>query len=137
MMRDFAVTRRTAGRRISIVIGGLALAFAVFVAWSESMPAFGVFDGVWMLLWGTLAVAAVAPLVWRWPRQRSLTAVTLVAVVGCWAPIIVSALRHQIPILARVKGAWMLAGAGVVGLATPLGFACLWLAIREHRSPGV
>ena len=49
-------------------------------------------------------------------------------------PILISALRHHIPVLARLKGAWILAGAGVVGLATPLGFACLWLAVREHRS---
>ena len=134
MTRDFAVTRRTAGRLTSVAVGALALLLAGFVAYSESMPAFGVYDGVWMLLWGTAAVLAIAPVVWRWPRQRSLAAVTLMAVVGCWTPIVVSALRHHIPILARLKGAWVLAGAGIVGLATPLGFACLWLAVREHRS---
>ena len=136
MTRDFALTPRTAGRRVSSIAGAAALLFAGFVAYTQSMPAFGVYDGVWMLLWATLAVAAVAPFVWRWPRERSLAAVTLAAVVGCWAPIVVSALRHQIPILARLKGAWVLAGGGVVGLAAPLGFACLWLAIREHGPVG-
>jgi hypothetical protein len=134
--RDFAVTRRTTGRRISLIVGAGALLLAGFVAYSESIPAFGVYDGAWMLLWGTVAVAAVAPLVWRWPRQRSLAAVASAAAVGCWMPIVISALRHDLPILARLKGAWVLAGAGIVGLAIPLGFACLWLAVREHRPPG-
>jgi hypothetical protein len=136
MTRDLAVTRRTAGKRISMIAGTAALVLAAFVAYTESMPAFGVYDGAWMILWGMLAVVAVAPVVWRWPRQRSLGAVTLAAVVGCWMPLVISALRHQIPILARLKGAWVLAGAGVVGLATPLGVACLWLALREHRAAG-
>jgi hypothetical protein len=119
---------------VSLTAGAAALLLAAFVAYSEAIPAFGVYDGAWMLLWATIAVAVAAPLVWGWPRQRSLAVVTLAAVIGCWAPILISALRHHIPVLARLKGAWILAGAGVVGLATPLGFACLWLAVREHRS---
>lgn len=119
-----------------MIAGITALLLAIFVACTESIPALGVYDGAWMILWGTLAVVAVVPAVWRWPRQRSLGAVTLAAVVGCWMPLVVSALRHHIPILARLKGAWVLAGAGVVGLATPLGVACLWLALREHRLAG-
>jgi len=136
MTRDFAVTRRATGRRVSVVAGAGALLLAGFVAYSESMPALGVYDGAWMPLWGTVAVVVVAPLVWRWSRQRSLAAVAAAAVAGCWMPIVISGLRHHIPILARLKGAWVLAGAGIVGLATPLGFACLWLAVREHRPPG-
>jgi hypothetical protein len=89
-----------------------------------------------MLLWATLAVSAVAPVVWRWPRERSLVVVALAALVGCWAPIVVSALRHQMPIMARLKGAWVLAGGGIVGAAVPFGFVCLWLALRDHRTNG-
>ena len=136
MIRDLAVTRRATGRRLSVVAGAGALLLAGFVAYSESIPALGVYDGAWMLLWGTVAVAMVAPLVWRWSRQRSLAVVAAAALAGCWMPIVISALRYHIPILARLKGAWVLAGAGIVGLATPLGVACLWLAVREHRPPG-
>jgi len=136
VIRDLAVTRRATGRRLSVVAGAGALLLAGFVAYSESIPALGVYDGAWMLLWGTVAVAMVAPLVWRWSRQRSLAVVAAAALAGCWMPIVISALRYHIPILARLKGAWVLAGAGIVGLATPLGVACLWLAVREHRPPG-
>jgi hypothetical protein len=111
-----------------------ALALAAYVAFRHSIPALGVYDGVWMLLWGTVAVAGIAPLVWRWPRQRSLAAVAVASVLGCWSPLVVSAVRHQIPVMARLRGAWVLAGAGEVGLAVPLGFVCLWLALREHSS---
>lgn len=136
MTRDLSLTRRTAGRRLSAAIGGGSLLLAGYVAYAEAMPAFGVYDGAWMLLWSTVAVAAAAPFVWRWPRERSLAAVAVTAFVGCWAPIVISALRHQIPVMARLKGSWVLAGGGIVGLAAPLGFACLWLAIREHRTGG-
>jgi hypothetical protein len=127
------VTSRRAGRRIAVVAGTASLLLAAFTAYTQSIPTLGVYDAVWMCLWGTVAVVAVAPLIWRWPRQRSVAAVAIAALVGCWTPIIVSALRHQIPILARLKGSWILAGAGIVGLAVPLGFVCLWLAVREHR----
>jgi hypothetical protein len=123
------------GRRIAAIAGAVSLLLAAFTAYTQSIPALGVYDGVWMCLWGTLAVVTAAPLIWRWPRERSLVAVAVVALVGCWAPIVVSALRHQIPIMARLKGSWLLAGAGIVGLAVPLGFVCLWLAAREHRAP--
>jgi len=134
--RDLSLTRRTAGRRLSAAVGGASLLLAGYVAQAEAMPELGVYDGAWMLLWSAAAVAAAAPLIWRWPRQRSLAAVAVAAVVGCWAPIVISALRHQIPVMARLKGSWVLAGGGIVGLAAPLGFVCLWLAIREHRMGG-
>jgi hypothetical protein len=127
------VRSRRAGRRLAAIAGGASLLLAGYVAFTQSIPDLGVYDGAWMLLWGTLAVASVAPLVWRWRRERSLAAVAVAAIVGCWAPIVISALRHQIPVMARLKGSWILAGAGIVGLAVPLGFICLWLAVREHR----
>ncbi len=133
MTDDYSIIRRSAGRRLSAAAGAASLLIAAYVAYTESIPELGVYDGVWMLLWGTVAVVALAPLVWRWRRERSLAAVALAALAGCWLPLFISALRHQIPIMARLKGSWVLAGAGVVGLAAPLGFACLWLAIREHH----
>lgn len=130
------MTSRRAGRRIAAIAGAVSLLLAAFTAYTQSIPSLGVYDGVWMCLWGTVAVLTVAPLIWHWPRQRSLAVVAVAALVGCWAPIVISALRHQIPIMARLKGSWVLAGAGIVGLAVPLGFVCLWLAVREHREGG-
>ncbi|HEY8258644.1 MAG TPA: hypothetical protein VIG08_13390 [Gemmatimonadales bacterium] len=127
------MTSRRVGRCLAAGAGAASLLLAIFVAHSQSIPALGVYDGGWMLLWGTIAVVTVAPVVWRWRRERSVAAVAIAALVGCWMPIVISALRHQIPIMARLKGSWILAGAGVVGVAVPLGFVCLWLAIREHR----
>ena len=132
---DYSLMRRAAGRRLAAAAGVGALGLAAFVAGRESIPELRVYDGFWMLLWGTVAVVVVAPMVWRWPRERSLLAVIAAAGIGCWAPLIVSALRNGIPVMARLKGSWMLAGAGVVGLAAPVGYACLWLALREHRPP--
>ncbi len=128
------MTSRRAGRRIAAGAGVASLLLAAVTAYTQSIPTLGVYDGAWMILWGTVAVVAVAPLIWRWRRERSLAAVAVAAVVGCWAPIVISALRHRIPIMARLKGSWVLAGAGIVGLAVPLGFVCLWLAVREHRA---
>ena len=134
-MTDDLHSRRRVGRLLSAAAGVVSFLLAGYVACTEAMPTFGVYDGAWMLLGSAAVVAAVAPFVWRWPRERSLAAVAAASVLGCWTPIVVSALRHGIPIMARLKGAWVLAGGGVVGLAAPLGFVCLWLAIREHR-PG-
>ena len=136
MTRDLSLSPRAAGRRLSAAVGAGSLLLAGYVAWAEAMPAFGVYDGAWMLLGSAVAVAAAAPFIWRWPRERSLAAVAVAALVGCWTPVVISALRHQIPVMARLKGAWVLAGGGIVGLAAPLGLVCLWLAIREHRVGG-
>ena len=133
---DYSLTRRTAGRWLAVAAGAALLGFALYVARTQSMPEFGVYDGWWMLLWGTVAVLAAAPLVWRWNRERSLGVIAVAALIGCWAPLVVSALRHGIPVMARLKGSWVLAGAGLVGLAVPLGFVCLWLAVREHKPGG-
>jgi hypothetical protein len=42
---------------------------------------------------------------------------------------VISAVRHHMPILARLRGAWVLAGADLVGPAVVVGFVCLWLAV--------
>ncbi|MGH7498264.1 MAG: hypothetical protein ACREL3_05365, partial [Gemmatimonadales bacterium] len=76
--------RRTAGRRVAAVAAALALGTAAYVARGESIPELGVYDGWWMLLWGTAAVVAVAPIVWRWRREYSLPAVAGAALAGCW-----------------------------------------------------
>ncbi len=136
MRHDYSLTQRAAGRRVAAVAGIAALGFATYVAWKESIPELHVYDGIWMLIWSAVAFVATAPLVWGWKREHSLAVVALASVIGCWAPLIVSALRHAMPIMARLKGSWVLAGAGVVGLAAPLGFTLLWLALREHTPRG-
>ena len=95
------------------------------------MPEFHAYDGYWMLLGAAIAVAGVAPLVWRWPRQRSLPAIVLAAILGSWLPIVWLAYRGHVPLLPRLKGAWYLMGADVIGAAIPVGAACLWMALRE------
>jgi hypothetical protein len=77
-------------------------------------------------------VTVVAPLVWRWPRERSLLAITLATVVGSIVPLGISAQRYHIPLMARLRGAWILGGADMVGPALIVGFICLWFAIREY-----
>jgi hypothetical protein len=95
------------------------------------MPEFRVYDGYRMILGAALAVAVVAPFIWRWRRDRSLIVVALAAGLGSVAPLIISAIRHHIPITARLRGSWILAGADFVGPAVVVGFVCLWLALRE------
>ena len=43
----------------------------------------------------------------------------------------VSALSHHIPLMARLRGSWVLAGGDLVGPVVVVGFVCLWLALRE------
>lgn len=87
-----------------------------------------------MILGASLAVVAVAPLVWRWPREISLGVIAISSVLGSVMALSLSAIRHHIPILARLRGAWVLGGADDVGPALIIGFTCLWLAIRAHRA---
>jgi len=94
------------------------------------MPEFRIYDGYRMMLGATLAVIAVAPFIWRWRRDRSLVVIALAAAVGSVIPLVISAVRHHMPILARLRGAWVLAGADLVGPAVVVGFVCLWLAVR-------
>ena len=84
-----------------------------------------------LALGGAVALLAWS-LVWFWPRERSLAVVALTAAAGSWAPIAVSAARHHLPLVARLRGAWALTGADVVGIAVPVALALLWLGIKEH-----
>jgi hypothetical protein len=95
------------------------------------MPEFRVYDGYRMMLGAGFAVALVAPFIWRWRRDRALAAVAAAAALGSIAPLVISAIRLRVPLLARLRGSWYLAGADLVGPALIVGFVCLWLAIRE------
>jgi hypothetical protein len=125
------IRSRKSARLVAALGAGLALLLAGYTARVESMPEVHAYDGWWMLLGAGLAVAAVAPLVWRWPRQRSLPAIVLAAVLGSWLPFVWLAHRGHVSLLPRLKGAWFLMGADVIGAAIPVGVACLWLALRE------
>jgi hypothetical protein len=114
----------------------VAFAWAGWAAHASAIPELRVFDGYRMMLWSTLAVAIIAPVVWRWRRDRGLAAVALAAALGCAAPLVVSALQHHMPVRARLRGAWILAGADLVGPAMVVGFVCLWLTLREWTPPG-
>jgi hypothetical protein len=126
------MNRSTISRLIPASLALAAFLGAAKAAHDASMPEFKVYDGYWMMLGAALAVGFVAPLVWRWPRQRSLLLVVVTAVAGSLVPLVVSAMRHNLPILARLRGSWMLAGADLVGPALVVGFTCLWLALRDE-----
>jgi hypothetical protein len=106
-------------------------AWAGWAAHDNSMPELRVYDGYRMMIGATLAVIAVAPFVWRWRRDRSLLVIALAAAVGSVIPLVISAWKYGMPVLARLRGSWTLAGADLVGPALVVGFVCLWLAIRE------
>jgi hypothetical protein len=128
------VNRRRLGQ---VAAGALSLGSFVWAVWasrSSSIPELRVYDGFLMLLGATVLVALVAPVVWQWPRERSLVAIAIAAGAGCVAPLIISALRHHVPLVARLRGAWMIGGADLVGPALIIGFVCLWFAVREHAS---
>ncbi|MEA2714257.1 MAG: hypothetical protein QOK27_2218 [Gemmatimonadales bacterium] len=107
-----------------------AFAWAGWAAHDNAMPEFRIYDGYRMMLGATLAVIAVVPFIWRWRRDRSLVVIAVAAAVGSVIPLVISAIQHHLPILARLRGAWKLAGADLVGPAVVVGFVCLWLAVR-------
>jgi hypothetical protein len=129
------VTRGKINRLIPALVALAAFLWAAKSAHDSSMPEFKVYDGYWMILGAALAVGLVAPLIWRWPRERSLLVVVIASMVGSIVPLVVSALTHNLPIMARLRGSWMLAGADLVGPAVIVGFTCLWLAVRDE-APG-
>jgi hypothetical protein len=126
------VKRGKISRLIPALLALAAFLWAAKSAHDSSMPELNVYDGYWMMLGAALMVGLVAPLVWRWPRERSLLVVVIAAVAGSLLPLVISALRHGIPITARLRGSWMLAGADVVGPSVIVGFMCLWLAVRDE-----
>ncbi|HEV7366370.1 MAG TPA: hypothetical protein VGN76_11040 [Gemmatimonadales bacterium] len=91
-----------------------------------------VYDGFWMIWGAAVAVIVTAPLVWRWPRERSLVAIGVATVLGSMVPLGLSALRLHMPLMARLRGAWVVGGADVVGPPLVIGFLCLWFAVRKH-----
>ena len=128
------MNRRTTGQ-IAAGLGAMAaFASALWAAWESAIPRLRVYDGFWMMLGAAMAVILLAPLVWRWPRERSLVAVAIASVLGSSVPLVVSALRFHMPIMARLRGSWILGGADVVGPALVIGFVCLWFAVRKHGS---
>jgi hypothetical protein len=126
------VSRRRIGQLVAAAIALAAFAWAAWSAHTNTRPEFKVYDGYWMILGATVAVAIVAPIVWRWRREWSLVTVTLAAAIGCVTPLLISALRHGLPIPVRLRGAWVLGGADAVGPALVLGYLCLWFALREY-----
>jgi hypothetical protein len=130
------VNRRQLGRAFAATGAVAAFAWAGWEANASAMPEFRVYDGYRMILGATIAVMVVAPFVWRWRRDRSLIAIGLAAGLGSIVPLVISALQHHIPVFTRIRGAWFLAGADLVGPALVVGFVCLWLAIREWRPSG-
>jgi hypothetical protein len=129
------VTRRQVGRLLASIAAAVAFLWAAWSAQDAAMPEFKVYDGFWMMLGAAIAVLLVAPLVWRWPRERSLLVVVIASVLGSVIPLGISAFTHRLPLMARLKGSWMLAGADLVGPALVIGFACLWFALRDE-APG-
>ena len=133
------MTRRRTGQVLAALIALASLMCAAWGAQTSSIPQIGVFDGFWMMLGATVAMLVITPLVWHWPRERSLVAVALASVLGSVAPLAISAARHHMPLMARLRGSWVIGGADVVGPALVIGFVCLWFALREHgaNSPRV
>jgi hypothetical protein len=125
------MSRRALGRAVAALGAMAAFTWAGWAAHDNAMPEFRVFDGYRMMIGAAVAVIAVAPFVWRWRRDRSLIAVAMAAAAGSVIPLVVSARQHHVPIVARLRGSWMLAGADLVGPAIIVGVICLWLAVRE------
>jgi hypothetical protein len=126
------VNRRRTGQLIAGLLALGAFAFAGWAAHEAAIPNLRVYDGYRMIVGASVVVLAVAPLVWRWPRERSLVAIALASALGSVVPFGISALRYHIPLVPRLRGAWMLGGADMVGPALIIGFTCLWFAIREY-----
>ncbi len=126
------MTRRTTGQIVAAIGALVAFAWATWAARDSAIPELRVYDGFWMILGAAVAVILTAPLVWRWPRERSLVAIAIATVLGSMLPLGLSALRLHIPIMARLRGSWVLGGADVVGPPLVIGFLCLWFAVRKH-----
>jgi hypothetical protein len=126
------VSRRRTGQVAAATVALASFAGAAWAAHSSSIPAVRVYDGFWMMLGAAIGLIVVGPLVWRWPRERSLVAIALASVVGSVLPLAISAARHHMPLLARLRGSWIIGGADLVGPALVIGCVSLWFALREH-----
>ncbi len=135
MSRLVSLGSRRLGRGLAALGGVLVLALGAWTAVDQSVPEVGIVDGYWMLGGAAVAFLLVAPLAWRWPRERALPAVTVATAVGSWLPLVGLALRAGVPVRARLKGAIFFSSADVIGLALPVGCALLWLALQEHHDP--
>jgi hypothetical protein len=131
------MNRRTVGRAVAGLAAAISFAWAGWAAYDNAMPELRVYDGYRMMIGAVIAVALVAPFIWRWRRDRALVAIAVAAALGCLLPLVVSALQRGVPLMARLRGAWILAGADLVGPAMVIGFVCLWLAIREWNPTSV
>jgi hypothetical protein len=126
------VNRRITGQIVATVGALVAFAWAGWAAREAAMPELRVYDGYWMMVGAAVAVILVAPLVWRWPRERSVVAIAIASVLGSIVPLALSGFRYHIPLMARLRGSWMLGGADAVGPPLVIGFVCLWFAVRKH-----
>jgi hypothetical protein len=127
------MNRRRTGQIAAAVAALLCFGWAVWASYTSAMPEFRIYDGYWMILGATVAFLLVAPLVWRWPRERSLIVIAAAAAIGCVVPLIVSALRQGMPVVVRLRGSWVLGGADIVGPPLVIGFLCLWFALRKYE----
>ncbi|HEY9014102.1 MAG TPA: hypothetical protein VIM84_03445 [Gemmatimonadales bacterium] len=126
------MNRRRTGQ-IAAGLGALVcFGFAGWAAHTSAMPEFRIYDGYLMMMGAAIAILITAPLVWHWPRERSVVAITAAATIGCFLPLVISALRHGMPVMVRLRGSWILGGADMVGPALIVGSICLWYALREH-----
>lgn len=126
--------RRSLGRLASATGAVAAFAWGGYGAVTHAIPKFHVYDGYRMLLWAAIALLLTAPVAWRLPRERGLVAIGVAAAIGCWLPIVYSAFRYHLSLVARLRGAWAVAGGDIVGIAMPVGAVLAWLAIREHAA---
>jgi hypothetical protein len=126
------MNRRRTGQ-IATGLGALvSFGFAGWAAYTSAMPELRVYDGYLMIIGAAVAILVTAPLVWRWPRERSLIAIAVAATVGCVLPLVISAVRYGLPVMVRLRGSWVLGGADLVGPALIVGSLCLWFAVREY-----
>jgi RsiW-degrading membrane proteinase PrsW (M82 family) len=130
------MNRRPVGRAVAAAAALAAFAWAGWAAHSSAIPELRIYDGYRMIFGATLVVTAVAPFIWRWRRDRSLVVIAVAAAVGSTVPLVISAVRQHVPIVARLRGSWALAGADLVGPALVVGFVGLWLAVREWTPRG-
>ena len=133
------MNRRRVGQIAAASLAVICFGWALWASNASAIPELRIYDGYWMMLGATVAALVVAPLVWRWPREWSLIAITLGVLIGSIVPLVLSARRIGMPILVRLRGSWVLGGADVVVPALVIGFVSLWFALREYRAakPGV